>query len=56
MKPHLRWNGLIWADPSRLLEAWRYWRVWHHTTLPLAESWAMRADCYAELMPRGQAL
>lgn len=54
VKPRLRWNGLIWADPARLLDAWRYWRAWYATGHGLynAELEArFQADETAELVP-----
>ncbi len=54
MKPRLRWYGIMWADPQRLLDAWRYWRISNETRLTLDESWYMRADCRCDLVPRGE--
>lgn len=55
MKPRLRWNGIIWADPGRLLDAWRYWRVWYATGVGLYAASLearFRADESAELVPQ----
>lgn len=54
-KPRLRWNGIIWADPSRLLDAWRYWRAWYATAVGLYDAHleaCHRADESAELVPQ----